>query len=296
MKLPWSTYPFATAAAMVVAVNAVLIALVAYNRSGPPESLLALGSRELTLPSATLPLPVATPIADEDLPELLPRWRLVSGDESGPSVYATSDRSGGPIEADAPAWLDEAKLRELGARLPAAGPEGQLQRRRLAALPLTLEALLVLEIDGDAYRLSLERARARAAKAAADLAADAQDAKRQREASNADKALADEEHKASRLFVVDAGRDAAALRARYPARDRCAIVPGRIMVTIAGPEGQERVFARVVGTNADRVSVPAAFRAALERLGSDASGAAGTVDLAFGRRLEPWVRGVSAPP
>lgn len=137
---------------------------------------------------------------------------------------------------------------------------------------------------------------ARAAKAAAELAADPQDAKRQREASNADKGLADEEHKASRLFVVDAGTDAAALRARYPAHDRHAIVPGRIMVLLVGPDGQQRVVGRVTGTNTDRVSVPAAFRAALERLRSDAKGAVGTVEVAFGRRLEPWVRGVSAPP
>lgn len=286
MKLPWSTHPFATATLVVLAVNAALVALVAYNRSGPPDSVLALGSRELAPPAAAS-------IADEDLPELSPRWRLLPAEGAGVPASPAGDAPDLMFQPDAPAWLDDAKLRELGARLPAAGPQGQTQRRRLAALPITLEALVVLELDGDAYRRAVERARERAAKAAAALAAEAQDTKRQREASDAEKALADEEQKASRLFVVDAGIDQAALRARYPARDRHAIVPGRVTVMLFGPGGQERVVGRVTATIADRISVPAGFREALERLRSEPAGAAGTVEVAFGRRLEPWIRGVS---
>lgn len=272
MKPMRTAHLLALAAALVLVANALAISLVAYNRSGMPESVLRLGARELA--------PLREPaLADEGLPELRPRLRLAEG--SG---------AGGP-EARSPSWLDEAKLRELGARLPAAGPAGDKQRRRLTAAPFSIAAMLVLELDGDAYRQSLALARERAGRAAAALAANPQDDRLRREASQADKALAEDDTQASRLFAVDAGLDAVALRARYPNRARHAIVHGRIGAMMIGEPGHQRIASIVEDTGANSVSIPAEHVAALDRL--QHGDAEGTVEIAFGRRLEPWIRGLS---
>jgi len=252
-------------AALVLACNAIALVGAGYNRGGDPESVLRLSQRELDLPynwgfqreNSGLELRLA--------------WRVLPR-EAGPG----QPYSYGYGE---PAWLDEAKMRELGFD---AFDAVEVDERDRYGRQLPREVFLVLELDGAAYRESLERVRRWAA---TELT---QGDERQRVAREA---LAREENKASRLYVVDAGRDSQALRARHADRGRYAIVSGKIR---SAHFRNRPAAGYVAGVLVDSIHVPLEWRGAFEsaQAARQRSGAAESryeVTLAYGRRLEPWI-------
>ena len=64
--------------------------------------------------------------------------------------------------------------------------------------------------------------------------------------------LKHEQGEASRLFIVDAGLDLAALRQRYPERQRYAIVKGRVRPWSAVDEGRTLVGGYISRTDLAR--------------------------------------------
>ena len=109
--------------------------------------------------------------------------------------------------------------------------------------------------------------------------------------------LQQEEETNSRLFVIDAGLDAAALRAKYPDRSRYAIVHGFVRPNLAWDDQNSTVTGFVSVLNIDEINVPNRFRQLFTdgrdqydvRLPSRYA-----VTVAFGKRLEPWIAEVSA--
>ena len=253
-------------AALVLACNAIVLAGAGYNRGGEPESLLRLSQRELEPPYNW-----GFQRENSGL-ELRLDWRVLPREPGLGQPYAYG-RGGEP------AWLDEAKMRELGFD---AFDAVEVDDRERYGRQLPREVFLVLELDGAAYRESLERVRRWAA---TELT---QGDERQRAAREA---LAREESKASRLFVVDAGRDSQALRARHPDRGRYAIVAGKLR----SAHFRDRVAAgHVAGVLVDSIHVPLEWRGAFEaaqaaRPGPGTAEPGYEVALAHGRRLEPWI-------
>ena len=97
----------------------------------------------------------------------------------------------------------------------------------------------------------------------------------------------------SRLFVVDAGLDAAVLRAKYPDRSRFAIVGGQVSPSwMANDHG-----GMVTGVNVESITVPLQFRSVFDealkhserRYDSDTPLSPFAVSVAYGKRLEPWI-------
>ena len=223
---------------LILAVNAIALVGVAYNRSGEPESTLRLTERELGAPgnwgfqkeNSGLSLRLLFRVLDE---------------RSDPYGYFSFAGVGGNAS-----WLTEEKLKELGFSPP--GKSLTAAQKRAYDKQGAKEVLLVLEFDGSAYRAALERARKRAAAPAGEGKEAAQ------KAEMVANMLRHEERESSRLFVVDAGLDAARLRARYPDRSRYAIVQGRVH-----PPAYD--YARtntgtVEGLAIDGVNVPLGFR------------------------------------
>lgn len=263
--------------ALIVATNSVALVGVAYNRSGEPESLLALSRRELAAP-------YAFEFGRENSGlELGLRWHGAS-----PYEFTSWDE---PDEGAAAPWIDRAKLASLGFDLSAIDDAAKERRhyKRQSSRP----ALVVLELDGPAYRGALDRARRQddEARARAAAAPDSADLKRRAEAAKT--RLAGLEKEESRLFAVDAGAELAPLRARYPDRSRYAIVHAQVRPLVLQRKSMTLLSATVELTVA-QVMVPLEYRAAWER-GGGAGAKPGSVEVkvAFGRRLEPWVVAVS---
>jgi len=252
---------------VIVLTNAVALGGVLWNRSGEPESQLTLSQRELRLPYRSLD-------RESSGLALALIWRVAvpSGRDNIYWEYGT----GG-----APEWLDKTKMEDLGFDMSATSSGIRWNDR---ALPR--DVLLVLELDGEAYRHSLERARQHRAAEEAKLAAMPDSNEKKNRLKNAADQLAREESENSRLFVVDAGRDAIALRAKYPDRARYAIVRGQVRPSWSGERNESRARGYVSNVSIAGVNVPHALKPLL----ADATGQKKfTAGVIFGQRLEPWI-------
>jgi hypothetical protein len=249
---------------LIAVANAIALGGVMYNRSGVPEATLKLSERELGNAYGR--------IDSENSGLSLPIAYQVTG--SARRVHAGLPDPGN--------WLDRGKLAELGIEPPAARVTTQAER---SFLPwVTHAVLLVLELDGPAYRAEVER-----------VCAPVDDQKQ----TGVGPAMCEhQQQRASRLFVVDAGRDAAELRRRYPDRSAYAIVHGQVSVGRLLVGGRDEVDASVSGLAIDELNVPLRLRAGV---GSDAgrrpgaaAGSTYVATVAFGKRLEPWIVDLAA--
>lgn len=257
--------------ALLATTNLVALGGAAYNRSGEPDSVLSVSQRELR--------PSYSGVREKENSglSLQLRWRVLEQDES--SRYSIYGREGG----GAPAWLDDAKMASLGFEpLPAASQPGADVRRRH---PLPRDVLVVLEFDGPARQQALDRARGAARKVE-------EKNERGEGKKDAEEIVFWEERLSSRLFAVDAGLDPAALRAKYPDRQKYVIVRGRVRQDWWG---RATAGGRIDRLLADEINVPLELRAAFDGIRPDRDaqpeGEARTVQarLAFGQRLEPWL-------
>lgn len=256
--------------ALIVAVNAFVLAGVAWNRSGVPDSALTLTQRELNLPYA---FGLDGERGGVDVALL---WRApMRNDNDADSGFDMRYGSG-------PDWLDADKLRELGFDL----------KDERDAYRASRQVYVVLELAGASWQAALARAQRSLDRALARGSADKQDADALK---SAQEALTYEQDKASRLFAVDAGLDAAALRQRYPDLRSHAIVAATVTPSVTVID-QKTTFGGHIGEpSVARISVPHALRGAMEgvdRTALDSGRAAFEMDVAWGRRFEPWITAV----
>lgn len=257
MRVRLSTF----AVVLVVAVNAFVLAGVAWNRSGEPTAVLELTERELALPYS--------------------RW---SGREST-GVSLSISRADQDYE-----WLDRDKLAALGFDV-----DRYERRQRPDWRAVERRAFVVIEYDGPAFQVLLAEQEARIAQARAESG---EAARRKQEA--AEQAYERLQTAGSRLVVVDAGTEAEALRQRYPDRENYVVMRALVrMRAVTRPEGDAKplLSGRVGPFLPGRVHVPRRFHAALHRAtdgsrsGYDAPPRYRVI-LKFGRRAEPWVAGI----
>ena len=173
---------------LVAVSNAWVLAHVARNRSGPPDSEMALTTRELYY----------TGPRDEDSTATLRlQWR-----NSAPEY-----RTGKILDSDSPGWFDPNKLEELGfdVSVPAVSKSAQRHYEKARAR----EVFVALEFDGPAYQQWLMQN---------DFSYYTQIPPAER--------LSIEQQTGTRLVAIDAGLDAAALRRKYPDGARVTILAG----------------------------------------------------------------------
>jgi len=251
--------PLWLALGIVLLSNAVALGGVWYNRSGEPEARLSLSERELQRVSSGW-------LADEGdtVTRLQLLWRRPGDDWQLP-------------------WLDAAKLRALGFAVG----DGQVELGRQPAR----EVWLVLELDGPSYRRQVEQVRQALSLAEAELQASPDSELLQQERDERRRRLEHEEQRASRLMLVDAGVDPEALRQRWPDRQRQVLLAGRIEPYRHSAQGG---YGASIRLDNGRLSVPHAYREQARGWtpAYQQSGFKAQVDVAFGRRHEPWVLGV----
>lgn len=256
------------ALAVLVLTNVVALGGVLWNRSGEPESELTLSQRELRLPyrgfdreSSGLALSL--------------NWRVVPRQERNTGYW---DYSGG----GSPEWLDKAKLESLGFDMKPEGGGGIRWNDRT----LSRDVLLVLELDGEAWRQVLSRTREYRAAEEAKLAAMAEGKEKDIRLKSLADQLAREENENSRLFVVDAGLDAKVLRGRYPDRTRYAIVRGQVRPPWEGGRNEANARGYVNAVSIATINVPYEFR---ELLAGKTGKERFSATVPFGQRMEPWI-------
>jgi hypothetical protein len=271
--------------AILLAVNALVLAGVGYNRSGTPEASLALTERELYL--------------------------SYKDKENSAVAIRLNWRDG---EAAEPAWFDGQKLAAVGFDCSESVEAEAAELHYRKALPR--QAFVVLEYDGAAWQQWQTREKERLAAMAMKHAA-GQATRKELEAAR--KRFAWELVAGSRLFAVDVGNNPASLRARYPDRNRCIITPAKVQLTYHSAireQGAIRQPAKLRGVITDvlteSIHVPRQQQAVLRQIqrtrrpwqsSYDASDLGDAprmpryqVQLNYGKRHEPWLVAVQALP
>lgn len=259
--------------ALILGVNGIALTGVALNRSGEPESLLQLSERELQLPYGRWDSKENSGV------ELSLRWRVHAGDDTPDNYYGYASYGG------TAAWLDETKMAALGFEIPG----GQRTARWKSRQNRTREVLLVLELDGTAYRQSLERARKKADSEEKLNAGNPGNKEFESRAKRAREYAESEARENSRLFAVDAGLDAEALRAKYPDKARYLIARGQVRPQLVMRDKQDRLSGYISALSIDRINVPVEFQHALKQDERTRKTAPFEAGVAYGRRLEPWI-------
>lgn len=220
MTAGWSnTRALIIGLALIVLTNTIALSGVAYNRSGEPSATLQLTERELQIPYWRWPDNENSGI------DLRLAWRVHDTYDGDESASYSWDRSG--------AWLNREKLDSLGFETSTAIRNEE--RDAGGFYEPSRDVFLVLEYDGDAHRAALEHARKMALRTTTDTGATPESVR------GAKARLEDEERSESRLFVIDAGVDAEALRTRYARRDKYAIVRGRIDLVFGGVDASSPI-------------------------------------------------------
>jgi hypothetical protein len=277
----------AAGATLIVLTNAAALAGAFLNRNAEAESRTTLSERELALPYGGYRQAENSGLA------LQLNWRVL--DENPDHWDHGYARHGGQ-----PAWLDAAHLATLGFDTTAGAATSEARQRFTRQLPR--QVLLLLELEGPTWQQAVSRARENAARQTAAAAAnpDSEQFAKQAEAGRARVAI--EETHASRLFVIDAGLDADALRRRYPDRSRHLIVRGSVRPAERGQDGDHHLAGHVSQIAIAQVNVPFALRPVLEPLRNaprpvpDQQAPRYEVQLAIGQRLEPWIERVTTLP
>jgi hypothetical protein len=263
---------------IVIAANVAMLAGVAVNRSGPPEAVVTLTERELRLPMGT---------SDRDTAR---RLDMRYNSRGRPAL----------------SWLTPDKLAALGFDVSA--PPSQ-PSRVFYARQLPRRVFVVLEYDGPAWQNHLRELRRLQAERAEQMEA-------VRRGERDIETLTDrfgfdigaEETQASRLMMIDAAVDPAALRRVYPDRQKQIILPAtvRVYVEDTTPGGINPTGMISLATGS--VIVPRAWRGVLDAVGPPLPNFGVLtapprfgVTLAYGARFEPWIVSIetldaSAPP
>lgn len=255
---------------LIVLVNAIALAGVAWNRSEPADSRLQVSERELS--------------------HSYPYWRK---DNSGIALrlnYRWPNSKPNDYSYASLRQLSPEQMGAVGFKVPKELNDDSVQLDR--------DGLLVLEFNGPLYQQQLQMAAEQLEKSRADLAALADNKQLIESHKQARETLQREQTSASRLFVIDAGSDLASLRARYPDRQRYAIVQGRFAAWAWHDAGRWQIGGSAQVPVAESINLPQRWHAVFAKLprrpdtpGFPHSGGEPLLnaELAFGQRLEPWL-------
>jgi hypothetical protein len=231
-----------TAAAVVIASNAVALIGVTLNRSAVTQQI-ELTERELTVDK-------------------------LSEDNSGVSLHL---RWVNAVADDGSGWLGANKLAELGfdVRTPFTDPSAETKYRDV----LPRDAFVVLELGGPTWEAWVSRQEERAQRANIALGGSSP-------------------RTGTRLIAVDAGRDPAALRRRYPDQAMYLIVQATIRLSPGwewNPQTKRQTLDSLRGyiqqVTPDEIHLPLPYAAAI----SGAKISKYVVTVHYGSRYEPWI-------
>ena len=265
---------------LIVLVNAIALAGVAWNRSEQADSRLQVSERELS--------------------HSYPYWRQDNSGIALHLIHRWPNSKPNDYSYDSLRQLSPEQMRALGFKVPKELNDESVRRYRRQ---LDRDGLLVLEFNGPLYQQQLQKAAEQLEKSRADLAAVPDNKQLIESHKLARETLQREQTSASRLFVIDAGSDLASLRARYPDRQRYAIVRGRFDTWAWHDDGRWQIGGSAQVPVAANIYLPQRWHALFAELPrrpdtpgfpNSGGGKLFNAELAFGQRLEPWLVEFSA--
>lgn len=245
-------------AGLILATNAVVLGGVAYNRSGEPQSRLQLSERELQVERS--------------------QW-MQDSENSGLVLHLDHQVADG--------WVNAQKLQSLGFAVWRQGELETWSERK------ELDALVVLELDGPAFQTVRAAAQAELIEAQKGVQQLPQDTRSQDALESAQYEVERLATTATRLYVVDAGTDAAALRQRYPDRTRYALSRAHLRYYVRYSAENSDIAGYELLVEPVDINVPSQHRAVFSgwtwRSWGEVAVNRVRLDLAFGQRFEPWI-------
>lgn len=266
---------------LLLLTNIVVLAGIAYNRSGDPLQSLELTEREL-------PIRQSFNSKEENSGTTLSlQWQIFDPDEA-PKYLST--RYGSPI------WLDDEKLTELGFDIKEFKSDTDKYRYRTSLL--TTEAILVLEYQGENYQKALALVESKADRLRQSVVDTPDDDELLDELNDYEELLTQFKVSHTRLYVIDAGLDKQALMQRYAGKNNYLLARGEIGLSW----NEDEISGRIRQLYIQQVHVPLPLS---ERVITLANGEAYSsynnnpilpryrVRLNIGKRLEPWIESVT---
>ena len=247
---------------LILLSNAAALGGVYYNRSGEPDSVLQLSERELS--------------------------------RAYGKVRDYSDAAGKVLQLHArlaDGWVTPDKLRELGFDVDDNATTYYRNRQER-------EALVVLELNGVQYQAELANAEAELKQAQSEFAAAPDSAQAKDKLDTAEHQLNRLRANVTRLYLVDAGLDAASLRQRYPDRSRYSLARASLRVGVRWSASEATVDDYTLYFDLAEVSVPSRWRSVFtawnpyDRMAEERNQV--SVEVSFGKRFEPWITSAKA--
>lgn len=279
-KLLSSRILFVLGFIVLVATNVVVLLGVAANRDGEPESHITLTERELRLPYK---------IHEENSGlSLRLAWRALGKDDEYNNYPSWRN----------PEWLDAEKLKELGFNV-----ENFLRsngKEKFYKQPIPKEVFIVLENGGEPYSRALKRAEAAFLREERIFKQNPEDKDLRYKFESAERQLKRERVEETRLFAVDGGLDAGKLREQYGDLNRYIITRGLVKPRYYNKKNNKEMAGYIARLSVASVYVPLNFRQTFDSiLAQNKTKKNGPVppryevNLAYGKRLEPWIVSVN---
>lgn len=262
---------------LLLLTNAVVLLGILYNRSGEPLASLELTEREL-------PVHWSYTNRNEDSSTRLSlNWRVLGTDLESGLLYGRYSK---------PAWLDNAKLDELGFDLEKF--RSDIDKHRYQWDTQATDAVLVLEYQGESYQQALAHAEQLLGQLRKSAAATPRDT------SLAKKLIRYENHytnlkvSGTRLYVIDAGLDEQLLIEKYGDKTKYMFLHGEIGLSWDGDD----IVGNISHLYVEDVHVPLPYSQTLVSLTAANSYYNNKretipprykVRLNVGKRLEPWI-------
>jgi len=212
-------YGLISAIALILLTNVVVLAGVAYNRSGEPDATVQLTESELHWQK---------------------RWDITDKEDTG--LYLTLKWNTAGFQAyrwdytHKKNWMNQEKLKELGfdTDFPLEDKKAYRYYRRQLPRP----AYVVLEFNGDAYQNWLNGAGKRIEEIKLELLEEEKPKKKEELGKNI-RRIEQKIITHSRLFAVDAGQDPEILRKQYPDKSKNIITPAVFDISMHYTSGKK---------------------------------------------------------
>jgi hypothetical protein len=260
---------------ILIVSNIVVLSGVAVNRSGTPETLITLTERELRLPYRVY----------EENSGLTLRldWRTLSRNDTNSYNHWESA-----------VWFGAEKLKELGFNIdnyPRSKDNKSSYRQ-----PIPKEVFIVLENNGALYREAVRRTNIVLEKERRKFNLDKDDKSLLSNVEQAEKRLKREHITASRLFAIDAGLNPQKLREKYHDQTRFIITKGLVKPGYRYHKEEKEVYGHITRLSIEKIHVPLKHRKIFDAIlaqdkspGNEFRPPRYEVELAYGRRFEPWI-------
>ena len=258
---------------LIIGTNVIIFSGIFLNRTGKPLSVITLTERELRQSYSRQ--------KENSGLSLTLHWRVMQKD----SLYYGKWSS--------PDWLDAEKLTKLGFNIDKMNDNASKRSRRKRML--TKKVFIVLEYDGETTKEAVKAIEENLIEVKADCAAK-EIAKCSEQAEGR---LKREKVNKSRLFAIDAGSDYAELRTKYYQDEKYIIAPGLVKPRYSYIEKKYVPTGSIKSICVEKIHVPLEHKKTFYLItGNEKKNQSGrnspryTIELAYGQRYEPWIKGI----